>query len=232
MLIKVCGKYDLNMIPPSSQNGNEHSYYNYLKKAEKNSLCFEHLMIGLPTGMSVVEHFGGIGMTGVIIDNVIKPSSHLLFDIDENCLKCLKMNWGDNAKYGDAKVIMGTVCADLICLDFPNLNALHYKEWNVKNVFKCNPKYVTIADIARLRIGLHRESYSRLFGKTIHTNVDYTEALSNAIFSVSGYAIRKCAYHSYSFLLLSPGKPTPIEYWKAEVNKIIENQKTQGAFPW
>jgi hypothetical protein len=228
MKINVCGKYELDLIEPS-ENQSEHSYFKYLKNAEKNSLCFEQLMIGLPTGMSVIEHFGGVGMTGVIIDAIIEPSSHLIFDIDADCIKCLKNTWGDNARYGDAKELIGTMYADLVTLDFPNANALHYNEWHIDRLFNgIHPKYITIADIARQRIGLHRKTYSKFFCKDIQTNEDYMQALSEKFYNEYGYSIRKCAYHIHSFLLLSVAEPTQIEYWHLEnVPKRVKEPKKQ-----
>lgn len=217
MRMNVCGKYPLELIPMNEGEAlTQHSYMRYIKNAEKNSRCFEQLMIGLPEGMSVVEHFGGLGMTGVIIDTLLVPKSHKVYDIDPYCIRQLKSLYGDDAQYGDAKELMGKTPAELITLDFPNLNANHYHEWPMKELFAQEPKYVTVADIAKQRIGLHVDLYTRLFGRKISNNEDYIQALSERWFNDFGYSIRKVAFHIHSFLLVTPGAPGAIEFWKLE----------------
>lgn len=214
--IKVCGKYPLEVISPVSEEQlTEHSFYRHFPKfGERNARCFEHLIEGLPEGMSVVEHFGGIGMTGVIVENALKPREHKIFDVDDYCVRQLKHTFGEKAQYGDAKEVMGTVPADLITLDFPAFNAFREPLWPLDRVFAVKPKYITLADIARQRIGLHRELYSRLFERPVHTNEDYIEAISNRWYKKYGWAVRKCASHIHSVMLLTEGAPTPIDYWK------------------
>lgn len=204
MMINVCGKYPLELLelPGSS----EHSYFHYLKNAERNSLCFEQVIMDLPKGISVVEHFGGVGMTGVIIEKVLTPSWHRIFDIDDHCVTQLQSVFGDIAQKGDAKELMGTIEADLITLDFPNMNAFHYKDWPLDRVFGIKPKFVTIADIACQKIGLHRHLYTKFFGREVFSLESYFLSLSEYFLEKFGYSIDKVCYHSYAaFLLLVPG---------------------------
>ena len=211
-VVQVCGKYPLALQP--FKGSTNHSYFKYLQHADKNSRCTEYLIKDLPKGLSVIEHFGGVGMTGVMIQTLLEPSSHKIFDIDPDCVSQLQSVFGDKAAYGDAKELMGTMYADLITLDFPNMTANHHHEWPLDRVFAIGPKYIVMCDIAKQRIGLHRDLWSRIFGKPIFDNEDYMNALSERWSKQYGYAIRKVAAHAYSFLLLTPGEITPIDFWK------------------
>ena len=182
------------------------------RRTERNALCSEYIIKDLPKGLSVVEHFGGAGFLGVMIEKLLQPSSHILFDIDEDCVAQLKYLFGDRAMYGNAKEMMGKIPADYIALDFPVFTAFREHEWNLGAVFATRPSYVSIADIANQRIGIHRELYTKMFGQGVHNNEDYVRALSNRWFKNYGYSVKKCAYHIFSFMLLTPEPPGEIDF--------------------
>jgi hypothetical protein len=209
--IMVCGRYPLSLLKLPGQS--KHSYFKYLRNAEKNSLCTEQLLLKLPKGISVVEHFGGVGMTGVMIQHLLEPSTHQIFDVDTDCVTQLQYVFGRAAQYGDAKELMGTVYADLITCDFPDFTFNKKDEWPLERLFSIRPKYVLIADIARQRIGVHRNLWTRLVGRPIFNYEDYLIAMSEYFHKNYGYSIELAASHVHSFLLITPGK-SEIEFWK------------------
>lgn len=216
MITNVLGKYPFEILHLEGQKSNQ-SYWFYLPDAYKHNRCFEYLIQGFPHGMRVVEHFGGIGMSGAIVENELHPSDHKMFDIDADCIRNAQHNWGDKAAYGDAKEIMGTVPADLVILDFPNFTVNKLAEWYepLKRVFEMKPRYVTLADIANQRIGLHRPLYSRLLEKPIFSPKDYINAFSEKFYKEFGYSIRKASYNNKaSFFLLTAEPPIEVEPWR------------------
>lgn len=209
--IKVCGKYPLELLRLKGQN--QHSYFKYLDKAEKNSLCTEQLLFRVPKEISVIEHFGGVGMTGVMIQELIQPTRHRIYDIDPDCVTQLKFVFPGKADYGDAKELMGTMYADLITCDFPNFTFNHKDEWPLERLFSIKPRYVIMADIARQRIGVHRQMWTKLFKRPIVHYEDYLIALSDFFHDNYGYSIELAVSHVHSFLLITPGK-SETEFWK------------------
>lgn len=206
MMTKVLGEYDFELLPLDGRPG-ELAYWHYLGDADKHNRCFRRSIDGLPEGMSVVEHFGGVGMFAMIIRNVLKPSSHKIFDMDANCIKNCQHNLGNIVEYGDAKTLMGTIPADVIVLDYPNFTMNKLPEWDeaLKRAFASNPKYLTFTDIANQRIGLHRDLYSKLVGHRIHTTEDYINALSQMFYERYGYSIRRAAHdHKATYILFTP----------------------------
>ena len=192
-------------------------FYAYLKTASaKNAACFLHLASDLPTGLHVVEHFGGVGQFGTIIQQAIHPRRHLIFDIDTDCVAQLKSAFAQSpnvhAGFGDAKELMGNVEADLVVLDFPMATIKHHSEWPWQRVMETHPRYIIWSDTALRRLGLHRATYTKLFGSPIHSHEDYVQAYSRFMWITYGYSITREAHHVYSYFRAEPCvMPAPIE---------------------
>jgi hypothetical protein len=203
--VQVCGRFPLVLQPGSG------GFYGYLHTASsKNAACFYQLVKDLPTGMSVVEHFGGVGMFTTIIQNILKPSSHLAMDLDKDCAMQLRSLLGEEySSQMDAKEGMGKWKADLIVCDFPNYSIKQIDQWPWDRVFAQNPRYVVWSDVALRRLGLHRAFYSRIFGSDIYSHEDYVHAASREMFRRYGYTIRREFHHVYSYCIAEPGDGTP-----------------------
>lgn len=211
----VLKKYPFELLPLSGKS--PLSYWQYIGDAHKHNVCFGELIKGMPEGVSVVENFGGIGMTGTIVQNELKPSLHVLFDIDEDCIKQLQHLFQEKVRYGDAKETIGMIQADFVILDFPNFTVNKWAQWEepFRRMFNLKPKFVTITDIANQRIGLHRDLYTKIFQAPIFNIEDYMEALSQKFYDSMGYSIQKVAYdHKAAFLLLTARVPGSIDFWK------------------
>jgi hypothetical protein len=210
-------RYSINVLPVlgnQTRSGFIQFLWTHRRRSERSAACMEFLIKDLPKGISVVEHFGGAGLIGVVIEKILQPSSHKLFDVDEDCINQLKHTFGDeNAAYGDAKEIMGTIYADLILMDIPWFNEFHAHEWpNLPKVFELKPQFVEISDTANQRLGIHREILSKRLNYPIVNNEDYITAMSHKFYKKYGYSVRKCGYHQFSFMLLTEGGPTEIEF--------------------
>lgn len=199
----VAGKYPLALLP-----GLEGGHFAWLKTvSRKNPDAFQRLLVGLPRGMSVVEYFGGVGIFSTIIQQELKPRTHLAFDLDPDCARQLATIPGVQAAQGDAKELMGRHKAQLVVLDFPGHTARSHDDWNMGAAFARKPRYVLFSDTALRRLGLHRKLYTEHFGRTIHTQADYMTAYSLFLRARYGYAITRVAHHVYSYV-----RAEPVEY--------------------
>lgn len=204
-MINVCGKWPLAIAP------GETGFFAHLANAQKNAACFEAVIQGLPTGLLVSEHFGGVGVGSVVIQNVLKPSSHYIWDIDEDCLRQLQATFqtpGIHVAYGDAKETMGAIDAGIVVLDLPYHTVRHHDEWepNWTNVFKRRPLAVVWPDAACRRLHLHRHLYSGML-KYVNDNRAYIWSYSRWLYERYGYSIRRAAWHAYTYLLVQEGPP-------------------------
>src|ERR1044072_8681495 len=116
----ICDKWDLPILPgnPNKLASGAKGYYEYInerpKETGKNALCIEWLINKLPRDLmycSVIENFGGVGVFSTIIENMLQPTWHWIFDIDEDCRAQLENAFKDNENvsifHGDAQYELG-----------------------------------------------------------------------------------------------------------------------------
>lgn len=211
--IQVLDRWPLVLRPGTG------GHYQYLDTASKrNSACFLNLIEDLPQGISVVEHFGGVGMFSTIIQQVLHPQQHIIEDLDEDCVAQLSSLFvGDDqvsVARADAKISMGSRPVDLVVLDFAYATIKHHGEWPWARVTATQPRYIVFADTALRRLGLHRKLYSQLFGCPIVTHEDYVEAYSRYLWGHYGYSVVREAHHVYSYMRLESVPCGPIQYTK------------------
>ena len=201
--IKVCGRWPLSILP--NKTGGHFSWY-LTGGSSPNADCILELIEGLPTGMSVAEHFGGIGEASTVFQNILKPSSHWVSDIDPDCVEQLRAALPSHivVNQGDAKEMMKRVTANYVALDFAYYTIREHDKWPWAEMFAMRPKYVQFADSAKRRIGLHRGINSRVFGEPIIDYEDYTRAYSDYMARHYGYRIVKTVSQTYSYHLLEP----------------------------
>lgn len=153
---------------------------------------------------SVVEYFGGIGISGELIQNVFKPKNHIILEKDKECINILKQKFEGNSS---VKIIecnslekMGDYRCEYISLDFPSYSLLKLSR-NIdmfKKIFDLSPKYVDITDTIFSYIGVHRKIYSDIVKKNIITFNDYIEEYSNFVEKNFGYKIIVVSRHDNS----------------------------------
>ncbi len=200
--IQICDQWPLKLRAGFG------GHFAYLDTASKrNAACFLSLLGGIPQGTSVVEYFGGVGIFSTIIQNVIRPTYHRAFDIDDDCVAQLQTLDRVGASYGDAKQTMGTIDAQMVVLDFAVATAKHHDEWPWGRVCSAKPNYIVWSDTALRRLGLHRELYSRIFGTPIVSHEDYVRAYSRLLWDRYGYSVTREAHHVYSYMRAEPVPP-------------------------
>lgn len=195
--VLVCDRWPLTLRPGS---GGHFAYLNTI--SSKNTACFLALLDGMTHVNSVVEYFGGVGLFATVVQQVLHPLLHRVYDLDGDCVAQLQSLPQISAAQGDAHALMGTVKGDLQVLDFPVATIRHHGEWPWAAVFERRPRYVVFSDTALRRIGLHRALYSGIFGVPVHSHEDYVRAYSRFMWDRYGYRVTMEAHHQYSYMRL------------------------------
>lgn len=198
--IQVCERWPLPLLPGSG------GHYRYLDTASKrNAQCFLELVDGLQIG-SAVEYFGGVGIFSTIIQRLLEPQWHWVFELDSDCIAQLSTIPNLQVTQGDAHETMGTIQADLVVCDFPMATLRTIEEWPWHYVVARHPRYIVVSDTALRRLGLHRASYSKLAGETVVSFEDYVRVYGDFMWKNYGYSVTHVRHHVYSYFLLQPGK--------------------------
>lgn len=201
--VQICDKWELPLLDGSG------GHYQYLDSAsKKNASCFLELVTGLQAD-SVVEYFGGVGIFSTIIQQVLAPSRHLVFELDGDCVTQLRTIPGLVVSQGDAHETMGSVNGELVICDFPLCTLRTITEWPLDRIAARHPRYIVVSDTSLRRLGLHRELYTKLSGEPVVTPADYVKVYSKFMWEHYGYSVSRVAHHAYSYFLLVP-------YWVAE----------------
>lgn len=212
----VCEKWELPIYDGRS------GFFSHTNIGElsRRAICFEWLMESVAGGIylpqkeeSVAEFFGGIGLQTVIIQNILKPDMHWVSDYDKDCYEQLVMNFsgkpGVYVHKADAKDVMKSIDANIIILDFPNMTAKHYKDWEepLGVLFSKRPSIVEITDVGNRYLHLHRNLYSDILDYRVDTIEDYILGISRYLLKRFGYQVFQAAYKSGTSYMLASAKP-------------------------
>jgi hypothetical protein len=210
----ICGKYELSFIlPPKREDDKatkERSYLHYIAAnpnlVSTKCLATEWMLKGVKAS-SVVEYFGGVGLTSTLIREIVKPKLHTIFEIDKQCVAQLKSNFS-RVKLHDAKNPIENL-SEFQVLDFA-FTLMQIKPWIplLENVFQQKPKYVWITDTTVHYFKTNRKHYEKFFNKPIKDFTEYLKAESDWFLDRFGYSIKKVAIRggTASYLLLVPNK--------------------------
>jgi hypothetical protein len=212
----ILEKYPFELLPGEAvkMKDGDLSYYQYLNSRHletgKNVKCTMWLLRNMPKGLKIVEPFGGVGVFSVALQEELKPSSHIITELDEQCVEQLKHSLKNykTAKviHGDAHELLGVEPADIYDCDFPFFTLSRFQDgnsWNkeFERMVSHNPKAIIVTDGSSCRyhwvykplqkrgfeVNENRESYAYAIGKYIH--------------SLYGYSVTGCAYHANCFYL-------------------------------
>lgn len=236
MKFLVCNKYELNIddnligdykrvngsveaIPYSNElmRGNDVAYENW---------CYEYLMQFLPTNSTVVEWMGGVGCTGLIIQNTIKPWRHVIYELSADLCKHLKQLFPNcHIIHGNAYKTDPEYGSTIHCVDNNTWTAKRVKQSDsdvmmfVRNVFE-NSDYVLFTDTACCIFYPHRQYYANILGVSgIVDLADYYDALSHWMDNRYGQRIIALAKHrKAAYLLFSRNGATYSDIVNAPTN--------------
>jgi hypothetical protein len=212
MIHMVCGKWPLELgertvsEEPKDLLGSHFAWIND-KKVRYNADAFLDVLnkAQLPTELSVVEFCGGIGEFTLVVQNVLKPTTHRVFDLDQECVDHLKVTFPQcQVEQGDARKTMKEHTADFVLFDPPRMRAEDLDLWPIAEMLAFKPRYVVIGDTVRPRVALHRALHSKFFSLPVHTYDDYLLYYNEHLREKFGYRITAIGRRWYSWLLLEP----------------------------
>lgn len=186
---------------------------------------------------TVVEYFGGVGINSLMAQKLLNPSYHIIYDLDEKCIKHLKKNFKKVVKTNSYKIIGSNNYNNcLYDMDFNSFTAKQFID-NDKNIqdsltqtFKRKPKAVILTDSALPYLHLNKKIYEKILGLGINHEMDYIIGFSKLLKNKYNYFITKCTYHAHAayFLIESyEEKEDKIEIKKVEETngfKIIKGE--------
>jgi hypothetical protein len=222
----VCGKWRLPITtggprPASMKAHALKGYHQFISGRSRetglNALGIEWLCGMLPTGGTVCEPFGGVGVFATVIQGVLRPSRHIMYDIDATCLDQLKRAFGDRPgteiRYGDATIMMGQDRADAYVIDFPYFTIKQYWSWDPHwslMTFR-KPHGIIWLDGSARYLHVNARTYGADFGRTIEDADTYIQAMNDFMRDRHGYGIAAVAQsHSCFYFLATPnaqGRP-------------------------
>ena len=234
MKILLCSKYEMKIEDSLLQVEGPHVPFfmhlhspRRLAQLARFTWCWEKLIqqvkreVKTKPVQSVVEYFGGMGRSSVIIQEELRPKRHVVIDIDEKQyqhLNSLRSIYSSLFVYrDDAYGIAGGHPADFAALDFPYFTLTRLlKEAPFTKIIGAvtskRPRYLEISDGALSRLHLNYAIYSEVAGTEVRTPEQYFQALSQTFLSKFNYGISFAAHFGRaSALLLQPGYKNGIE---------------------
>ncbi len=158
------------------------------------------------------EYFGGLGAQALMIQDGIRPESHIVLERSPEAVLHLRLLLADRPvsvypmdSYSPAAVAP----ADLVGLDFGDLTAHRLRPGEAQRglldrVMASRPSAVVLTDVAGPRLHLHRERYAEALmtpPEHLRTYTAYLAALANWLRAHYGYAVVRGYYHRWSAVL-------------------------------
>ena len=222
---------DTKVEKSQKEKGEKRSYFSFLKKVSvgRQAKCRYNLLIRLQNkGIeNAVEFFGGVGINSTMIQKIIEPENHYIYDYDEKCVEHLNKNF-ENVFQADSYQVMQGIKSKNALYDFDfnsfTIKQLIENEKRVKNgidnIFSQKPKAVIITDSAKSKIHLNYKVYERLLNAKIGDFNDYISAVDEYFQDEYNYSISHCYFHnSASYSLFQPVKSKEIKIEKINDNK-------------
>jgi hypothetical protein len=188
--VMVCDKWELPLTEGKT------GYFEWIKRpqAGKMALCKEAIIGGIKIPInSVTECFGGIGVSTIIIQNLLKPAYHCVFENDEDCYKQLKSAFENvDVQLGDALELISETQSELYMLDFEYYTVNH-TQWTPlwDAIYAKNPMGVIWLDTASHYLHLHKKLYGSILDYEVASSKDYYDGFSRMIHQKYGYSIVK-----------------------------------------
>lgn len=190
-------------------------------------------MIASSTGVHrarVLEMFGGLGWHSAVIQDELRPRSHLVFELKDDCCESICRSFSIpravtvRQKDSHAYIRNCRRVFDWIHCDFSNFTwkQADTKQYSgvLENVFRCSARYVTITDSAiyGFRWPQNKRCYVDLIGMDPNADpiLSYFESLNKVYQERYGFGFRRCFTwrHASGMYLLRRGYTGPYKQTK------------------
>jgi len=180
--------------------------------------AFRDIAKDIEKGGKVIEFFGGSGFQTMIIQKIIQPNQHLVYDISEICVEHMKRmfpgQFVDVRRADSFERFKIDKCDTAIC-DFNTFTALRLVddrkvESSLKKLLEREQlKYVTITDSSKTKMHLNNKVYQKWLDYEIENFVDYCKGFSRYLFKEFGFSVKKVNYHYGASILFLQRAPVP-----------------------
>ena len=222
---KLCGKWDFPVLRRPSKNSVGGFAENYLDRLQRRltdpsreAICTEALYNFLrelnPGVQEVAEYCAGIGLNGFCIERLLKPASHIVHDINDECVRQLAISVPEAKASISDFFTSDKHEADLSVLDFNSFTVLSGSKnpammKGLEETFLKTRKYATITDGCTRYFHTNRDNYARVLGEetgSLKTFEDYVSAVSRWYGKHFGFSVLHVEYNSgASWMLLQRG---------------------------
>lgn len=243
---KIMGEFSMPIIQTSEESGSKlgRSFLSWVvsnKRFVSNhtfaAYCFYKRMrrkFGM-NGVSIIEYFGGAGISATIAEEFLCVQRHVVMDINPLAVQQLKLveklhskmevtqrsfeQWSDDNR--DA-------IFDIHDLDNPCFTAAQLRHYHLElsRIFRSGPAVVKLTDIAGAKMGWNKKYFAKQFGQTFNTYDDYLFLTSHRIYDLFGYSAEFIyTYYRTAMMCLTEGwrEPEMIALPDEPRGFIIEN---------
>lgn len=231
----ILGRYPFSLLPATETvlPGGVKSYYHYLNEEPhetgKNVQIIAWLIKDLPTGLQVVDPFGGCGVFAVAINEILKPSKFLIGELDDSCIDQLCATFADHPNVrvfkADAREAFESESfpkGDIYVCDFPRFTLRRHQTENrwapeLARMFSAQPRALIMSDGSAHLNHFVRNAFKKSnlpVGDSMESFVRYA---STYFYDLYGYSIVACGYHGNCFYYrLEQQAPGEIAFWKVK----------------
>jgi hypothetical protein len=167
----------------------------------------------VPSGLDVVELYGGCGFQTLTLQNLLQPGNHIVVERDKYCTDHLAKEFPAVTVINGKAEENYKVKSDYYSLDSNGwtintfvTNANKNKEM-YEAIFGYEPKAIQFWDSSKSYFMANKELYSEQLGQKVTTFQEYAKALSEFFYRNYNYSASYVCYARYSsYFLLEPGK--------------------------
>lgn len=158
---------------------------------------------------TVVEYFGGMGASALMVEEMFAPSQHWVMDYSEEAVRHLERTMPKDIEVFQADAYRSSSFrkADLVVFDCGDLTAWKTRDGErpreaLDRIFSHEPKAILITDIAAPYLHLQRERYETLLGAGTCESYDtYLLAFLLRLEALYGYTVVRGYYDRWSAVM-------------------------------
>jgi len=209
MNLKICNLYDMEIDRSLAglATGTYDSFFDIsskrLRKLCLGSFCYYSILReSFQTLENVLELFGGIGRSSLIIERLFNPKYHDIFELNQKYANHIAKTFHHEAvriHAGDAFSYEYERDFDLVCLDHPSLTfKICEDDPQVSKMIKdaaSHSRSILMTFIGLSKVAPLRDYYSSRYGAEIHTQEDYLRVGAGRLIHEFG---PQCIYYTGS----------------------------------
>lgn len=178
-------------------------------------LCLSELLPNIQA-KSVIEYFGGTGVSTALIDAHLKPETHTILEIDPTCINILKEGFPD-------KNIIETNSLRYTPDHIYDLTVLDYNKFTILHKFMVHAfdsPYIILTDSSPRYFHLNAQHYAKRLKTEIKTLEDYAFYYREYVKNKYKRILTHFYYFSHASYLLFQKDDFPLKVKRIESKRI------------